>query len=57
MIDLTKGKDSIYPFSFTEIDKVFDDETFKRRDFYRLQRLEDLYNERKISNELRWTEI
>jgi nucleoside-diphosphate-sugar epimerase len=35
----------------------FDYETFKRRDFYRLQRLEDLYNERKISNELRWTEI
>ena len=30
MIDLTKGKDSIYPFSFTEIDKVFDDETFKK---------------------------
>jgi len=35
----------------------FVDETFKRREFYRLQRLEDMYNEKKISNDLRWKEI
>jgi nucleoside-diphosphate-sugar epimerase len=35
----------------------FVEETFKRREFYRLQRLEDLYDEKKISNDLRWKEI
>ena len=32
----------------------FDEELFKHRGFYRLQHLEDLYENGEISNDLRW---